>query len=134
MISAKEDKKIFLKLSKNESFNDLQNAVEAYGIKSGILEGFGELTHVETESGAVDVKDAIFFGTVSELNGKPQIEIYSYSTKTCRIKNFVAVDFTIIINRFDEIKLHSRLDEGGKLELSIGEKQESNVDEEQKIN
>ncbi len=129
MISAKEDKKIFLKLSKNESLNELQNAIEAYEIKSGILEGFGKLAQVETENGAVEVEDAIFYGTISELDGKPQIEIYSYSTKTYRIKNFVAVDFIIIINQFDEIKLHSRTDESGKLRLSIGKKPESSADE-----
>ncbi len=124
MISAKEGKEIFLKLSKNENFNDLQNAVETYEIKSGILQGFGELTHIETEDGIVDLKEAIFFGVISELREKPHIEIYCYSNNINKIKNFVAVDFIITIKQFDEIKLYSRLNEKGKLDVSVGEKQE----------
>lgn len=124
MISAREDNTIFLKLSKNENFNDLQNIAETYEIKSGFLEGFGELKCIETEEGIVDVKKAIIFGTISELREKPHIEVYCYSSKANKIKNFVAEDFTIIIRQFDKIELKSRLNEKGKLETSVGEEQE----------
>ncbi len=121
MISAREEDIIFLKFSKNENFNDLQNILETYRIKSGFLEGFGELKCVETEEGIIDVKKAIIFGTISELKEKPHIELYCYSNKTSKIKNFITEDFTLIIKQFSKIELHSRLNEKGKLELSISE-------------
>ncbi len=121
MISAREEDIIFLKFSKNENFNDLQNVLETYRIKSGFLEGFGELKCVETEEGIIDVKKAIIFGTISELKEKPHIELYCYSNKTSKIKNFITEDFTLIIKQFSKIDLHSRLNEKGKLELSISE-------------
>ncbi len=122
MISAKEGNIIFLKLSRNETLEDLMNLIETYGIKSGVLEGHGKLRYIEYKEGLIDIEDATLHGTISDLQGKPHIELYCYSDgKTRRIEKLVSEDFTIIITRFDEIELHSRLDEKGKLELSIGE-------------
>ena len=70
--------------------------------------------------GLIDVEDATLHGTISDLRGKPHIELYCYSDgKTRRIEKFVSEDFTIVITQFYEIELHSRLNEKGKLELSI---------------
>jgi len=121
MISAREGNIVFLKLSKNENLNDLQNLIETYEIKSGFLEGFGEFKIVETESGIIEVKKAIIFGIISELRKKPYIELYCYSNEVSKINNFVAEEFIIIIRKFDDIELKSRLNEKGNLELSIGE-------------
>ena len=122
MISAREGNIVFLKLSKNENFNDLQNLIETYEIKSGFLEGFGKLKYIETEEEVIDIEDVILFGIISELKDNPYMEVYCYSDKkTGKIKNFVADNLIIIIRRFDEIKVYSRLNEKGKLELSIGE-------------
>ncbi|OYT43281.1 MAG: hypothetical protein B6U88_01430 [Candidatus Aenigmarchaeota archaeon ex4484_56] len=120
MISAKEGNIVFLKLSKNDNINDLQSLAETYEIKAGFLEGFGKLRYIETEDGVINVDNVVLFGIISELKGKPHIEIYCYSNKkTGKIKNFVADDTTIIIRRFDEIKVYSRLNEKGELESSI---------------
>ncbi len=121
MISAKEGNIVFLKLSRNDTLDDLINLIETYEIKSGVLEGYGKLRYIEYKEGLIDVEDATLHGTISDLLGKPHIELYCYSDgKTRRIEKFVSEDFTIVITQFYEIELHSRLNEKGKLELSIG--------------
>jgi hypothetical protein len=120
MISAKEKEIVLVKLSDNETLNDLQNALEAYDIRSAIIRGFGNLKIIECGERIVDAGESIIEGTVSELEGQPYMEIYcSTGGATGRIKNFVANSFILTIKNFSEIRLVSRKDENGQVQLTI---------------
>jgi hypothetical protein len=118
MISAKEDNIIFLKLGENEDINSLQNALEAYEIKSGFLEGFGKLKFIETENEKFS-GEVILFGLISDLKGKPHLELYCYSKQAGKVKNFISNELIVVVKKFNKIKLNSMIDEEGKLRLVI---------------
>jgi hypothetical protein len=121
MISARENNTILLKFGRGEDINVLQNVLESYNVKSGYLEGFGEIESIESEKGVSAAGEVILYGIISNLKGKPYLELYCYSEKTSKLKNFFAKNLIIIIKKFDEIKLNSILDEEGKMKLSIEE-------------
>jgi hypothetical protein len=120
MISAKEKEIVLVKLSDNETLNDLQNVLEAYEIKSAIIRGFGSLKVIECEDKIVDAGESIIEGAVSELEGKPYIDIYCHTMGTTgRIKNFVANNFLLTLKVFHEIQLISRKNEKGDMQMTI---------------
>jgi len=120
MISAKEKDLVLVKLSDNETVNDLQNVLETYEIKSAIVRGFGSLKVIECEDKIVDAGESIIEGTVSELDGKPYLDIFFHTGgATGKIKNFVANNFILTVKVFHEIQLISRTTETGDVQLTI---------------
>jgi len=120
MISAKEKEIVLVKLSDNETLNDLQNVLETYEIKSAIVRGFGNLKVIECEDRIVDAGESIIEGTVSELDGKPYLDIYCHTQGvTGKIRNFVANNFLLTIKLFHEIQLISMKDERGEVKMTI---------------
>jgi hypothetical protein len=120
MISAKEREIVLVKLSDNETFNDLQNVLEAYEIKSAIVRGFGSIKAIECEDKIIDAGDAIIEGTVSELDGRPHITLYCHTLGTTgKIKNFIANNLLLTLKLFQEIRLISRKNERGEVQLTI---------------
>ncbi|MBN2095601.1 MAG: hypothetical protein JW727_06130 [Candidatus Aenigmarchaeota archaeon] len=120
MISAKERDTLFIKLSGNESLNDLQNAIEVHEITSGTLRGFGNLKVMEGENKIVDGGDGIIEGVISEMDGKPLLDIYCYANNFAgKVKNFVVNDFTVTVTCFYEVALISRANEKGEVQMTI---------------
>lgn len=118
MISASEGDIVFLKLGENENLENLENILEAYEINSGFLEGFGKVKYIETENEKFS-GEIILFGLISELKGKPNLKLYCYSSHSGRVRNFLSEELTIIVRRFDKIKLSSMIDEEGKERMVI---------------
>lgn len=121
MISAKENNFIFFKFGKNETVDDFLEALQTYGIKSGFLYGFGKLNTIETGNRILEVEEVILQGVISNLKGKPHLELYCFSNQTQKIKNFVSQDLIIVVNEFRKIKLISILDEQGNFNLNISD-------------
>lgn len=120
MISAKEKEIILVKMAENENLNDLQSLIEAYEIDSAIVRGFGQVKVVEAENKIANGGQAIIEGVVSSLDGKPYIDIYCHiGGFTGKVKNLVANDIFLTIKCFHEIKLISRKNEKGKLQLAM---------------
>lgn len=123
MISAKEDTLIFVRLSKGDRMEDLQGVIENYRINSGVFWGFGKLKSIETEEETINLGECTIYGTISEMKGKPKLEVFVQSDKKIGyIKDLFSDDFTLVIKKFQEIKMISMLNEKAELELSIGEK------------
>jgi hypothetical protein len=124
MISAREGDHIFLKLSDNENSNDLQSLLEAYGINSGMIHGFGQIKAVETSEQILDGGDALLQGIISEFEGRPAVEIYCYMNgRASRIKNFVANSLILNLRVFGKIRILSKKGESGETMLSISGKE-----------
>lgn len=119
MISAREGNIVFLKLGEGENMNSLLNTLETYEVDSGIVEGFGELKVVREEKGISDPMKFMLSGVISNLKGRPHLDLYGYSKDTEKIKDFVSKNVVLTVRKFDEIKLSSIIGEDGRVKLSI---------------
>jgi hypothetical protein len=120
MISAKEKEIVLVRLSDNETLNDLQNVLETYDVKSAIVRGFGNLKVIECSDRIIDAGESIIEGTVSVLDGKPYLDIYCHTQgATGKIRNFVSNNFLLTLKLFHEIQLISRKNDNGEVQLTI---------------